>query len=245
MSMKMDEQIFEVVKILLSAFAGALFAFVFLKFAERGKDKKEKQKANIKALSKIQQICNENYNLLNDTLFSINEIIKVIEEARKRNQSPFSANRLDTLVIDKNILLDLLNNDFVNDYFSYMIMVKKQNDDVDSTNNFHESMKMARLTDKITSENYIQNMIRFEDNLKVEKKFIDDSMKQTEMILARCRVLLKEKTTIFRKIFKHKNIGYNKKFNEKYEKELKSLKIELETIKQKSKDEIENVIKSE
>ena len=64
-------------------------------------------------------------------------------------------------------------------------MVKKQNDDVEATNNFHESMKMARLTDKITPENYMQNMIRFEDNLKVEKKFINDSMIQTEMIVAK------------------------------------------------------------
>lgn len=242
--MKIDEQIFDVIKILLSAFAGALFAFIFLKFAERGRDKKEKRKANIKALSKIQQICNENYNLLNSTLYSINEILKVIEEARKRNQSPFSANRLDTLVIDKDILLDLLNNDFVNDYFSYMIMIKKQNDDVEATNNFHESMKMARLTDKITPENYIQNMIRFEDNLKVEKKFINDSMKQTEMIVAKCRVLLKEKTSIYRKIFKYKNIGYDRKFNEKYNKELKLLRAEMDTIKKKSKEEIENILKA-
>ena len=93
----------------------------------RRKEKRTKRKDNIRALSRIQLICNENYDFLNDSVYSIDQILKVFKEARERNQSPFSENRLDKITNDKNILLDLLNNDFVNDYFSYTIMIEKHN----------------------------------------------------------------------------------------------------------------------
>jgi hypothetical protein len=204
-----DKETFEVIKLLLSAFAGAFFAFLFLKFADRGKEKRAKRKENIKALERIQLICNENYNFLNDSVYSIEQILRVFNEARVRNQSPFSENRLDKLTNDKKIILDLLNNDFVNDYFSYTIMIEKHNNDVESINHFHGSMKMARLTGQLTPENYIANMERFEDNIKIFKKFCIDSMDTTEEIISKCRVLLKDQTTLFRKIFPKNLIKIN------------------------------------
>lgn len=240
--MIIDEKIFEVIKLFLAAFAGAFFAFLFLRIADRGKDKRAKRKDNIKALSKIQLICNENYNFLNDSVYSIEQILKVFKEARERKQSPFSENRIDKITNDKNILLDLLNNDFVNDYFSYTIMVEKHNNDVESINHFHESMKMARLTGQITPENYMDNMARFEDNIKIFRKFCFDSMDTTETIIAKCRVLMKDETTLFRKIFPKNQQGYNKKFFIKYEDELDLLKKEMELITSSAKDKIEKIL---
>src|SRR3989304_6513221 len=101
--MIIDEKIFEILKLLVSAFAGAFFAFLFLRFADRGKEKRAKRKENTKALCRIELICNENYNFLNDSVYSIDQILKVFKEARERKQSPFSENRLDNLTNDKNI----------------------------------------------------------------------------------------------------------------------------------------------
>lgn len=243
--MIIDDKIFEIVKLLLSAFAGAFFAFLFLRFADRGKEKRAKRKDNIKALSRIQLICNENYNFLNDSVYSIEQILRVFKEARERNQSPFSENRIDKITNDKNILLDLLNNDFVNDYFSYTVMIEKHNNDVDSINHFHESMKMARLTGQISPENYMANMARFEDNIKIFKKFCYDSMKTTTEIIAKCRVLLKSETTLFRKIFPKDQQGYDKKFMKKYEVELVLLKTEMEQITSSARDKIEKILSEE
>ncbi|MFH1197017.1 MAG: hypothetical protein V1720_15070 [bacterium] len=240
--MIIDEKIFEILKLLVSAFAGAFFAFLFLRFADRAKEKRTKRKENAKALCRIELICNENYNFLNDSVYSIDQILKVFKEARERKQSPYSENRLDMLTNDKKILLDLLNNNFVNDYFSYTIMIEKHNNDVESINHFHEAMKMARLTGQITPENYMDNMARFEDNIKIFKNLVFDSMNMTEEIIAKCRVLLKDEASLFRKIFPKNREGYDNNFYKKYESELSLLKEEMTQINKASKERIEKAL---
>ena len=240
--MNIEEEIFEILKLLIPAFAGAFFAFLFLRFADWGKKKKNIRDKNIRALNRIQLICNENHNFLNDSIYNIDEIIKVIEEARKRKQSPFSENHLDKITNDKILLLDLVNNAFVNDYFSYAIMVEKHNNDVDSINHFHESMKMARLTGQISVENYIENMSRFGENIKLFKKFCSDSMDMTQDIIAKCRVQLKDETSLWKKLFKKPIYNYDKTFNKKYAAELVLLKKELDQITNASKERIKKVV---
>ena len=238
----MDKQTFEVIKLLLSAFAGAFFAFIFIWISDRIKTRKEVQKNNIRALNKIQFICNNNYSTLNTTLYSINEIIRVFNEAREQSQDPFSANRLDKIILDQDLLLDLSNIDFINDYFSFTRIIEKHNNDVDNLNHFHESMKMARLTGVISSDNYITNLGRFERNLKLFNRFVIDLMNQTESIIAKSRVLLKDEATFIKKLFKNTSKGYKKNFDKKYESELVLLRSEMKMVREKSKKDIDKVL---
>ncbi|MBK7103686.1 MAG: hypothetical protein IPH62_00165 [Ignavibacteriae bacterium] len=229
---------------MIAPFAGALFAYLFIRLAERVKAKKEKKKSNIRALGKIQLFGNENYNSLYDTLYNIDQILGVIKLANEKSQNPFSANRLDKISIDKDIILDLQSDDFINEYFSYIILVDRHNNDVTNINHFHESMKMARLTGQITPENYNENMLRFAESLKLFRKFCVDSMERTEFIIARCRVLLKKEASFFRKIFKKNYKGYDKSFHKKYDAELLLLKKEMEEIKKSSKEKSDKIVSS-
>lgn len=240
--MNIGNENFEIIKLLLSAFAGAFFAFIFLWISDRVKAKKQNRKANIRALSKIQLICNSNYNSLNNTLYSINEILKVFKAAREQAKDPFSANRLDKIILDQDLLLDLLNVDFLNDYFSFTRSIEKHNDDIENINHFHESMKMARLSGVISSENYIENLTRFENNLKLFYRFVTELMDQTESIIAKARVLLKAETTFVKKILRLSSKGYKKNFSKKYIAEIEILKGEMKTVKEKSRKKIEEVL---
>lgn len=242
--MSQNNDTYEIIKLLISPFAGAFFAYLFIRLAERVKAKKEKKKSNIRALGKIQLFGNENYNSLFDTLYNIDQILDVIELARQKSQSPFSANRLDKISIDKDILLDLRNDDFINEYFSYIILVERHNNDVTNINHFHESMKMARLSGQITPENYNDNMQRFEERLKLFRKFCVNSMERTEFIIARCRVLIKNESSLFRKVFKISYKGYSKSFYKKYDAELLLLQKEMEEKKKSSKEKSDKIISS-
>ena len=235
---------FEIIKLLISGFAGAFFAYLFIRLAERTKTKKEKKKSYIRALGKIQLLGNENYNSLFDILYNIDQILGVIELARQKSQNPFSANRLDRISIEKDILLDLRNDDFINEYFSYIILVERHNNDVTNINHFHESMKTARLTGQITPENYNENMQRLEEKLKLYRKFCVDSMERTELIVARSRVLLKNELSLFRKIFKKGYKGYSKSFLKKYNAELSLLRKEMQEKKKSSKENSDKIINS-
>jgi len=242
--MNIEKDTFEIIKILLSAFAGAFFAFVFIWLSDKRKGKNEKKKGNIRALSKIQFICNNNYTVLNTTLYSISEILRVFKEAREQSKDPFSANRLDKIILDQDLLLDLSNIDFINDYFLFNRIIEKHNNDVENLNHFHDSMKSARLNNVITSQNYIENLSRFENNLKLFNKFVINLMDQTESIVAKCRVLLKDETSFWKKLFRRTSKGYKKDFIKKYETELVLLRKEMKIVKDKSKAEIDKVLKS-
>jgi len=236
-----DNQAFEIAKLLTSAFAGAFFAYLFIRFADRGKSRKEKYKTNRRSLSKIQLIGNENCNLLSGTLFNIEQILNVIKLAREKSQNPFTTNRLMPITIDKDILLDLRNDDFINDYFSYTVLVEKHNSDVNSINNFHDSMKMARLTGQISPENYKENMQRLGENIKLFESFCIDSLERTQIIIAKSRVLLKEESSLIRKLFKKTYKGYNKDFDRKSKAELLLLKEEIRKTQEQSKKDIDEV----
>ncbi len=166
----------------------------------------------------------------------------MFEEARLQSKDPFSANQLDKIILDQDILLDLLNTDFINDYFSFALTIEKHNNDVENINHFHNSMKMARLSGQISSENYIENINRFENNIKLFNKFVIDLMNQTEQIIAKCRILLKDEASFFKKIFKITSKGYKKSFHKKLANELLLLNEEMRLVKEKSKKEINEVL---
>ncbi len=228
-----------------SAFAGAFFAFLFIRLAAWLKDRRDRKIKDRRALGKIQFICNINYGVLSDSLFVIDWILKVIKDAEEKKQLPFSANRLDKLSVEKDVLLDIDNSDFLNDYFSYIVTLEKHNNDIDSINQFHESMKMAKLGGKITPENYVDNMNRLGKNLNVYKKFCVDTMGKTEIILAKSRVLLLREKSLLKRIFSSKPKLYSRGFEKKLIAELDILKKEMELVKKKSREEMDKIISAE
>ncbi len=224
----------ELLKIFASAFSGAFFAFVFIRISEILKAKRDRKNKNIKSLLSIQYLCNENYNTLNDTIYSLNDSIRIFEEAKKRNQDPYTPLLFKKLSINKEIILELTNNDFVNDYFSYSIMVAKHNDDIESINTFKNTFQIARLSSNISPENYIENMNRLKEQFKDFIKYCYDSMDRTQEILVKCRVLLNKENPWYSKLLFWKDTGYPKNFKSDYEKELLIAKKEVEQVKKNS-----------
>lgn len=236
---------FEFIKIILSAFCGAWFAYIFMKYLEKNISRKEKVNSNIKALYKIQQICNENISTSDQIIYSIDEIIRIFTEAEQRNQDPFSMNRIDILSLNKDLLLDLLNVDFINDYFSHYQIIQKHNDDAKASNDFKNSMHLARLNGNISSENYLENMNRYKDDLIVFRKLVLDLMEKIKTMNAKCRVLLKTKKSFWQKHFQKNLIEkYDDKFPNKLKKELLLLSEEMKGIREASKKEIEKTLNS-
>lgn len=232
----------ELLKLLLPSFLGAFFAFLFIRFADWLKEKHEIKKKNIRSLLKIQFICNENSNSINNTVFSIDQINRVIKESKERLQVPLAGNRLEKMILEKDVLLDLLNQDFINDFFSYNATIEKHNEDVVAFNELHDSLKMAFISKKIDSENYWENIERLKSNLEVFKKFCNDSFEKNEDILSKCRVLLITEQTFFRKLFKSNYRKYNKDFDSKVSIEKQKLIKEMKFVQEKSKQEIDKVM---
>lgn len=239
-----NDKTYEIIKLIIAPFAGAFFAFLFLRFAEWLRFRTKRRKNYLRALGKIQLMGNSNYNALASSISSIDQIIKIVKEATDENKSPYSGNRLDNLTNDNDVLLDLRNDDFINEYFSYSLSIEKHNHDVDNINHFHESMKNSRLAGQITPQNYDENMLRFIDDLKLYRKYCLDFMEKTEVIIARSRVLMKIESTFFRKLFKIHLEKFNKSFIKKYDVELLVLKQEIEDIKNKNKKERDRILSS-
>jgi len=234
-----EKIIFESFKIISASFSGALFAFLFLKYSEKIKDKKENKRVNYRALNKIQFICNINVSLLTTTKFMIEDILAVFNKARERYQDPFSASSLDLILIDRDLLLDLNHAAFLNDYFSYFRDVEKHNSDIANFNKFHESLKMARIKDDITSGNYLENINRLEENLRIFNLFVEDMLIGTKLMMGKCRVLLKNAKL---REDSMKSYSYGCVFDEKLKAELELLDNEMKAITESSKQKITEIL---
>ena len=231
----------ELLKIFAVSFSGAFFAFIFIRFAEKLKSRRDRKNDDNNALSKIQYLCNENYNTLNDTTFSLKDSIRIIEEAKVRNQAPYSPLLFKKLSINKDIILKLKNIDFINDYFSYSIMVDKHNDDIESINVFKNSMQTAQLSGVISIENYLENMERLKVQFETFIKYCEDSKERTEDILIKSRVLIKMKFHWYSKLLSWRKGGYPKNYDELHSKELKLLREELREVQKTSEERNNNV----
>lgn len=220
------------------AFAGAGFAFVFLRLAEFLTKLYQREVKHYNSLVLLETQLNEIGGIIYDNLYILPNFIKVI------TSGDIYFNNLHILPIDKSHYENLYDLDLMNALFSYQYQVRKLNDDMTTATLGYTDIKNALIQKNIKKPDYIVNAELMATNLKLIEIFLTELQNETVELLAKVRIQIvydKPLGTKLQLFFIRPSSKKIKKDEIKQEKE-KLLK-EIEETKTQSQKQIDEILK--
>ena len=228
------------------AFLGAFFAFLFIRIADGLNRIYDRHAKNSKALIILEHHLNECGGIIHDDIYIMNKFRNFVAELEKNPSPPLLySNALHSVPINKEVVIDLVNIDFINDLASYNVHTRKMNDSMQILNNSYQQIKIAFVEGNANAETYVQNVIDLKEDLVIFKNFLDELLTETVKVLATARILAREQTFFARIVLLTFKKRYSKNFKSQLEEEIKVLKSEIDAIGKESRATIDRVVKQQ
>ena len=229
---------------MIGAFAGAFFAFLFVRIGDALTRFYDRQKKSYNGLVRLEYLCNEYLNLISDNIFVIDDFSKIATDSFAKNEPFIYMNTLHQFVVPKDILLDLANIDLINEVFSFYADVDKMDHSIDTVNRFYSEIKDAFVQQKIDYGTYKTNVLIGLAKMAELRKFLLGLDQETKRIGATARLMSKDKPFLTYLIHLSSREYISKKIKNRIPGEVKKLEAEIEATKSKSAAEIANIHKN-
>lgn len=221
-----------------SAFAGAFFAFLFLRLAEFLSKVYQRQVKHYNSLVILETQLNELGGIIHDNIYLIPFFRNAITSGN------IYLSKLRQLPIDRSHYKNLHDIDLINDLFSFNYQLRKLNDDMDSLADGYADIKNAYIQHHIQKQDYLINAQISAELLTALEAFLGETESQTVQLMAKVRLMSKKDvplgTTVAR-WFIHTSGSSLKKVD--IDREAEKLLKEIEETKTQSQKEIEEVLK--
>lgn len=226
------------------SFTGAFFAFLFIRISDAFTKIYDRQVKNRNALVKIEYESNRLLDSLSQAIFMLDEFLQTIEDIKTSKKPVVYFNQIRHLPIDRSVLMELSNVDFINHMFGFITEVEKFNDSTDTLNGIYGQYKSSFIEQKMNPDWFMLSSVELEIRYKMFKNFAIKLTDETKEVISITRVLLKDKpflSWLMEKMAK-KNLTEKDRKMAKYEKGL--LEKEIETGVLKSQERINLIKKS-
>ncbi|KKQ42181.1 MAG: hypothetical protein US60_C0022G0007 [Microgenomates group bacterium GW2011_GWC1_37_8] len=221
-----------------SAFAGAFFAFLFLRLSEFLTKIYQREVKHYNSLVILETQLNEIGGIIHDNIYILPNFRRVITSGN------IYFNNLHTLPIDKSHYENLHDLDLINDLFSYFYQLRKINDDIETSTSGYIDIKNALIQKNITPQDYKVNSNLLAQNLVYIEVFLKDLEERTIKLMARIRVQIKKEIPLGTRIQQFFIRTTEGKLNSgDIKKETEKLRKEIEATKAQSQKEIEAALK--
>lgn len=227
---------------LIGGFAGAFFAFLFLRIGEALTKIYERQNKHYNALVTLECLCNRYLNVISNNIFVINDFTTIAKKAFEENKPFIYFNVLHEFSLDEEITLNLSNLDLINDVFSFEMGINKMNNSIGATNRFYGDIKSAFIQKTIDFETYKINVGILVGKLSELKAFLTDLERENKEIIAMARILIRDKPIFTLLVHMFSKKRYPSDIKDKTLREIKKLDREIEQVKIASQASIDNVL---
>jgi len=221
------------------AFFGAFFAFAFVKFSDWLSVIRKSNANHFNALVKIERLLNRIVSRLERSILLCRDDINALRSMKMLVWN------LPPVPCSYELADDLKNIDFVNDYFSFTLDIETLNNDINTIISMYEEIKSLFINKTASPETYKDNVAFSIMRVSEIIKFMENYQSEATNLLAKARILLKERR---RRIFligalpkRHFGKGFEKYLKE----ELTILDKEIGITRLKSQEEIDRIKKSE
>jgi len=213
------------------AFFGAFFAFIFVKIAESITNIRRANINHFNSLVKIERLLNKIITRLEENILVFQRHKKVLELMGLLSWSSHD------IPINNDLMDDLRNLDFINDYFSFSVDIETLNNDFITMKSMYTEMKQSFLNKTINPQDYKDNISNFTKEIEKILKYMINYQEKAIQLSAKTRLLQKEKknwTFLFGSFHKKKYIN---NFNKLVEEEIKIVEKEINECRKKSEKE--------
>lgn len=219
-----------------SAFAGAFFAYMFLRLAELFNKIYERQIKHFNSLVVLEIQLIEIGGIVHDNINEIDSFSKAI------NANKICFNNLQKISIDKSHYDNFYDLTIKNILFSHNYDIRKINDDTENMMSGYRDIKNALIQKNFSLEDYKINATMLEENLKILKLFLIDFLEKNTELIARVRIQIRYDRPLGSKIIsmfvrskgsaiKESDIAKEKnKLNQEVNENMKKSKLEIEKV---------------
>lgn len=226
---------------MMGAFAGAFFAFLFVRIGDGLTRLYERKKKNYNGLVRLEYLCNEYLNRISDNIFILDDFSTIATNSMAKNEPFIYMNTLHEFIIPKDILLDLANIDLINEVFSFYADTEKMNHSITTVNRFYSEIKDAFIQQKIDYATYKTNVSIGLAKMAELRKFLLGIDQETKKMAATTRLLSKNKPFLTYLIQLISREYLTNRIKKKIPSEVKKLESEIEATKAKSSAAIDSI----
>lgn len=219
-----------------SAFAGAFFAFIFLRLATFFSKIYERQVKHYNSLVNLETQLNELGGVISDDLYVIPGFIRTIVGGN------IYSNNLHTFPVDKSHYGNLYDIDLINLLFDFNHKIRKLNDDLETLSSEYQEIKLAFIEKNIDANQYVLNAKEVAKQLKILEAFLSGLQNDTVNLMARIRVKIRKDRPLGTKL-QFLFIKTSRIHEKEIKKEILEINKELEETKTSSQKEIEKILK--
>lgn len=227
-----------------AAFLGAFLAFVFVRIGDLFKSYSDRTTRNHSALIKLNFLLNGLMNELDDNVYIIDKFEESYQrhiESKELSNILVWPNRLHPVSRPKEIIIELINVDLINELFAFDIHLHKLNNSTETLNNAYAEIKNAMMSERITTDEYLRNLSKIRHDLQDMKSFLKASLAETKQSLSAVRILAKKPPLMVYLLKRIAGQKYRKSFPEERGLELSKLNEEIENTKKKGRDRINEI----
>lgn len=229
----------EAFRALVGAFAGAFFAFIFLRFGEAGKRVFERKEKNYNTLVRLQHYVNDCLNITGDNIFIVDDFFKCFTEERLNGRElPIFINRFQQYPIDRELVIGLTNLQFANELYTLKAELTKLNNSLLTLDRSYGQVMDAYLSKKIDGATYVLNIRMSRDRYREIREFLLQAKEDLIQKFAAANLLVKDApffVQITRVLVRSK---YGKRFHEDLKHEISKVCSDIDRGAEKSKERI-------
>jgi cell division protein FtsB len=224
----------------ISAFAGAFFTFILVKFAELGTRLRNVERDNLQGLVAINHALMAHMNQLSNADFVAKDIIATYDKATTTTEPiAINFNFFKPIPFDPNTLKVLRNTKFLNEVYGYYADIEKLNDSQLSLQKFIDVLTDGLISGNLSPADYLRNAPLLSVKTKELRKFIKHSLSEAERLSTLNRLLIMHRSILWRSAVNIKTFDeYPKKVTEGFDAEMKVIKQEIADTFAQSRKEI-------
>ena len=178
--------------------------------------------------------------------YEINQIVGSFQLGQRTGQITIPANRPVPFDFPQDVLYDLANIQMINEVLSYSLQIKRFNNDIEGILALYDLFKTALLQGTLSKENYISNyalcVSKFVELLDHLAAFETRTKKLVATACVRAR---RDRPILSRLLPLYLRTKHERSFARAVTRQLEQLDKDIEMVKQKSREEIEQVSKKQ
>ncbi|MBC7943771.1 MAG: hypothetical protein H7X91_00555 [Burkholderiales bacterium] len=232
----------EAFRALLGGFAGAFFAFLFIRLGDWLTRLYQRRATHYNALVRLQYYFNECLVLTGDNIFIADDFFRCFaEESREGEELRIFMNRFIAYPRDIELVISLSNIDYANELYSFNIEIQKTNQSMATVNRSYEQMLEAFVSKNIDASVYQANVHALRIHYVELRKFLLRIKHDLVLLIAKARLLDREAPWLFKVIRALTSTTYGKGFEKRVGVEATKVESEIEAVAKKSRDKIAEV----
>lgn len=221
----------EAFRALVGGFAGAFFAYLFLRFGDALKKLYDRKESNYTSLVKLQHYFNDCLNATSDNIFITNDSAAVFsEEHLASGSAPLYMNVFHQYAIDRDTITKLTNLDFLNEVYSMNVSLNKMNQSLASIDRAYTLFREALLAKNIDLVTYQANARRYRERCVEIRGFLQQLQGDLIRLFSVANLLLKQRPLFVSVMQRLVRTNYPKDFHTQLALEQPRVRAEMESI---------------